>query len=259
MPYKYDQAGNVVTKEVGGRKLPVFVHPDGAEVDVDFEATLGTISRLNAEAKSHREAKENAEKALKVFDGLDPAAAREALDKLKTVDLNKLVDKGEVEKVKAEVKAALEAQYAPTVKERDTLREQLNSHLIGGVFSGSKFVTEKFAAENGAAAAQIARALFANNFKVVDGKVVAHDANGQPIYSRAKPGEIADPEEALQLIVDSSPLKASILKGSNASGSGAGGGSGGVGGGKKTYTRAQFDALPPQDKVKAAQEAVITD
>lgn len=254
MPFKIDAQGNIVTADSNGAKLPVFVHPDGKETPFDADATIGTISRLNAEAKAHREGKESAEKLLKSFEGLDAAAAREALDKLKTLDLNKLVDKGEVEKVKAEVKAALEAQYGPTVKERDTLREQLNAHLVGGVFSGSKFVAEKFAGENAAVSAQIARALFAGNFKVEDGKVVAYDASGQKLYSRARPGEVADAEEALQLIVEASPLRASILKGANASGSGAGG-SGGQGGtgGQKTVTRAQFDAMPQHERAAHAK------
>jgi len=255
MPFKIDAQGNIVTTEHEGKKLPVFVHQDGKEAPFDADATIGTIGRLNAEAKAHREGKESAEKLLKGFDGLDAAAAREALDKLKTLDLNKLVDKGEVEKVKAEVAKALEQQYAPALKERDTLREQLNAHLVGGVFSGSKFVAEKFAGENAAASAQIARALFGGNYKVEDGKVVAYDGNGAKIYSRARPGELADAEEALQLLVEASPLRASILKGSNASGSGAGG-SGGQGGGasgQKTVTRAQFDAMPQHERAAHAK------
>lgn len=251
MPFVFDANGAIVTQEINGQKLPVFKHADGKETPFDADSTVSTISRLNAEARSHREGKEAAEKLLKNFDGLDPVQAREALDKLKTVDLNKLVDKGEVEKVKGEVQKALEQQYAPALKERDTLREQLNSHLIGGVFSGSKFVAEKFAAENAAVAAQIARALFAQNFKVEDGKVVAYDSTGAKVYSRARPGELADTEEALQLIVDASPLKASILKGSGASGGGATGGGNGGASGTKTLTRAAFDALDPASKAQA--------
>ena len=63
----------------------------------------------------------------------------------------------------------------------------------------------------------------------------------------------ADFDEALELLVDAYPHKASILKGSGASGGGAGGG-GGCSGGKTQITRAQFGQLSP-----AEQRAKATD
>lgn len=262
MPFVLDSSGNIVTQEVNGQKLPMFKHPDGKETPFDGDATLGTISRLNGEAKSHREAKEAAEAAFKPFKDAgitDAAAAAKALATVKNLDDKKLVDAGEIEKVKSEVAKALEAQYAPFKTEAETLKQQLQQHLIGGVFSGSKLVATKLAGENAAASAEIARALFSNRFKVEDGKVVGYDAQGNKLYSRARPGELADAEEALEMIVDSYPHKASILKGSGSSGSGAHGGGGQGGGGKKTMTRAQFDALDPGAKAAAVKDTVITD
>ena len=258
MPFKYDEAGNIVLQEVSGKKLPVFIGTDGKEAPFDGDSTVATISRLNGEAKSHRERAETAESSLKTFEGItDPAAAIKALATVKNLDDKKLVDAGEVEKVKAEAIKSVEDKYAPTVKELDGLKGQLNDLLIGGAFSGSKFIAEKFAAE-GPAGVEIARALFANRFKVEDGKLVAYDGAGGKIYSRTRHGEIADADEAIELMVDAYPHKAHILKGSGASGGGAHGGGGGNGG-KKTMTRAQFDTLSPADKAKAASEAVITD
>lgn len=263
MPFKFDASGNIVTQEVNGSKLPVFIHGDGKEVPFDADSTLGTISRLNGEAKAHREAKEAAEAALKPFRdaGLsDAAAAAKAMATVKNLDDKKLVDAGEVERVKAEVAKALESQYAPFKAKAETLEQQLQQHLIGGVFAGSKFVATKFAAADAAAASEIARALFASRFKVEEGRVVGYDAQGNKLYSRARPGELADAEEALEMIVDSYPHKASILKGTQASGSGAQGGGGNQGGGgKKTMTRAAFDALDPATKVATAKDTVITD
>lgn len=128
-----------------------------------------------------------------------------------------------------------------------------------GAFSRSKFIAEKFAAE-GPAGVEIAQALFQNRFKVEDGKVVAYDAAGGKIYSRTRHGELADAEEAIEIMVDAYPHKAHILKGSGASGGGAQGGGGGSGG-KKTITRAQFTQLSPTDQAAAARDAntVITD
>lgn len=261
MPFKFDDAGNIALQEVNGQKLPVFVHPDGKEVPFDADGTLGTISRLNAEEKSHREAKEAAERALKCFDGItDPAAAIKALGIVKNLDDKKLVDAGEIEKVKSEVTKALEQQYAPFKSKAETLEGQLNNLLIGGVFNGSKFVATKFAAADAAAASEIARALFGNRFKVEDGKVVGYDAQGNKLYSRTRPGELADAEEAIELIVDAYPHKASILKGSGASGGGASGASGSGAGGKKSVSRAQFDAMSPAERMTHAKAGgIVTD
>lgn len=230
MPFKKDDKGQLVTQEVNGQLLPVFIHPDGKEAAFDGDATVATIGRLNGEARGHREAKETAEAALKVFTDAgitDAKAAAKALKDQANWDEKQRLAAGERDQAIAQAVQARDEHFAPMVAERDTLRDQLNSHLIGGVFTGSKFVAEKINAENGAAASQIASALFGKHFKVEDGKVVAYDGEGKKLYSRSRPGELADSEEALQLIVDSSPLKASILKGTGAAGGGAGNGGGG--------------------------------
>lgn len=258
MPFKYDEAGNIAVQDVNGKKLPVFISADGKEAPFDGDSTVTTISRLNGEAKGHRERAEAAESTLKAFEGIaDPAAAIKALATVKNLDDKKLVDAGEVEKVKAEAIKSVEEKYAPVVKKAGDLEAQLNTHLIGGAFSRSKFIAEKFAAE-GPAGVEIAQALFASRFKVEEGKVVAYDASGGKIYSRTRHGELADAEEAIEIMVDTYPHKAHILKGSGASGGGSSGGQG-SNGGKKTITRAQYDSMSPADKAVAAREAVITD
>lgn len=234
MPFKYDSEGHIVVADHNGAKLPVFIHADGREAPFDADGTLQTISARNAEAKANRERAEAAEAAYKPFKDAgitDAGAAAKALGVVKNLDEKKLVDAGERDRAIAEAVRAVEEKFAPVSSERDTLRDQLNGHLIGGVFTGSKFVAEKFAAENGAAAAQIARALFGSHFKVEDGKVVAYDGQGQKMLSRTAFGQPAEPEEALQLLVDASPLKASILRGTNASGSGSQSNTNGGGGG----------------------------
>ena len=60
---------------------PVYVE-NGKEIAFDAAGTRQTISRLNGEAQGHREAKEAAETKLRSFEGLDAAAARDAIDKL---------------------------------------------------------------------------------------------------------------------------------------------------------------------------------
>jgi len=255
MPFKFNADGSIALAEVNGAKLPVFVHPDGKEAPFDADGTVGTISRLNGEAKSHRERAEKAEGLLKSFDGItDPAAALKAMTTVKNLDDKKLVDAGEVERVKAEAIKSLQAQFEPIVKERDTLKGELYGEKIGGAFARSKFISDKVAIP-----ADLMQASFGKHFGIEGGKVIAKDANGNQLFSRTRHGEPADFEEALEILVDSYPHKASILKGSNASGSGAQGGGGQGGGGKKTMTRAQFEALDPAAKAAAVKDTAITD
>jgi len=244
MKLKLDDKGNVVLQD--GK--PVYTDDAGKDIAFDAPGTIATITRLNSEAKTHRERAETAESKLKGFDGIaDPAAAIKALATVKNLGDKQLVDAGEVDKIKAEAIKAVEEKYAPVVAKSQSLESQLNGHLIGGAFSRSKFIAEKFAAE-GPAGVEIAQALFGSSLKVEDGKVVAYDKSGNKLFSRSRPGELADADEAIELLVDAYPHKNHILKSSGANGGGATNGGGGSGG-NKTLNRASFDALPPDQKM----------
>lgn len=201
--------------EVDGDK-PIYIHDDGKEAPHDAAHTVATISRLNGEAKTHREAKEHLETKLKGFEGIeDPAAAKKALETLKNFDDKKLVDAGEIEKVKAEAIKAIEDKYAPVVQERDAFQSQLHNELIGGGFARSKFIQDNIAVP-----VDMIQATFGKNFQIENGKVVAVGADGQKIYSRTRPGEVADFDEALESLVGGYQHKDSILKGGQGSGGG---------------------------------------
>lgn len=199
---------------------PVYVEDDGKEVAFDAPHTKATITRLNAEAKAHREAKEAAEKALKGFEGIsDPEAARKALEVVANLDAKKLVDAGEVEKVKSEIAKGYQAQLDEANSKAQTLEQQLYAEKIGGSFARSKVIAEKLAVP-----ADMVQATFGSRFKIEEGKVVAYDANGNKIFSRSRPGELADFDEALEALVEQYPHKDHILKASGANGGGSQGG-----------------------------------
>lgn len=255
MKLKLDEQGHAVLQD--GK--PVYVHDDGREVAFDAPGTVATITRLNSEAKAHREGKEAAEKALKGFEGIeDGAAAKKALELVANLDAKKLVDAGEIEKVKGEISKAFQAQLDEANTKVSTFEKQLYEEKIGGAFSRSKLIADKLAIP-----ADLVQARFGQAFKIEEGKTVAYDQHGNKIYSRARPGEVADFDEALESLVDQYPHRDSILKSSGQSGSGAQQGSGG-GGGKRTVTREQFASLSPAEQGKIAQaaakgEATITD
>ncbi|MFV5381363.1 DUF6651 domain-containing protein [Acinetobacter towneri] len=216
--------------EVNEQGLPLYIHDDGKEVAHDAPQTVATISRLNGEAKTNRERYEKAESALKTFEGIeDPAAAKKALETLKNFDDKKLVDAGEVEKIKLEAIKAVEEKYAPIVQERDAVQQQLHKELIGGGFARSKFIQENIAVP-----VDMIQATFGQSFKIEEGKVVAYGADGQKIYSRTRPGEVADFDEALETLVGGYQYKDHILKGGQGSGGGFQGG--GQGGAKKSLS-----------------------
>lgn len=239
MKLKLDEQGHVVVQD--GR--PVYIHDDGKEVAFDAAGTVATITRLNSEAKGHRERAEAAEKGLKAFDGIDDAeAARKALATMANIDAKKLIDAGEVERVKAEIAKSYDARLNEATTKNQTLEQQLYGEKIGGSFSRSKLIADKLAIP-----ADMVQARFGQAFKIEDGKTVAYDAHGNKIYSRARPGELADFDEALDALIEQYPYKDHILKSSGASGGGAQGGGNG-GGGSKTLNRTNFDALDPAAK-----------
>lgn len=253
MKLKLDENGHVVVQD--GK--PVYVHDDGKEYPFDAAATVSRISALNAEAKGHREAKEAAESRLKVFEGIeDPAAARKAMELVKNLDSKKLIDAGEVDKVRAEAIKAVEEKYKPYVDKTTKLEQELYGERIGGAFARSKVIADKFSIP-----ADLVQARFGNAFSLEEGKIVARDSAGNKLYSRANPGELATFDEAIELLVDAYPHKDHILKASGASGSGARGG-GAVSG--RAISRAEFDKMSPAEQAKTAQaagkgEVTITD
>lgn len=254
MKLKLDANGNVVVQD--GK--PVYVLDDGREVPHDAAATVAKISSLNGEAMSHRQAKEAAEAALKPFKdaGLtDAAAAAEALQTVANIKTGDLTTAAKVQEIKdaatrsaneavaAATRAAEEKQRALT-EQNAKLTQDLNNHIVGGSFTGSKFIAEKLAIP-----ADIAQKVFGDRFKVDGGKLVPMDQQGNPIFSATNHGNHADFDEAIQVMVSQYANKDMILKGSGASGGGAQGGGTSTGGGK-TMTRAQFDAASPSARME---------
>lgn len=244
MKLKLDDKGAVIVQD--GK--PVYVKDDGSEVAFDVAGTVSTISRLNGEAKGHRERAEAAEGKLKGYEGIDdPEAARKALGIVSNLDSKKLIDSGEVEKVKSEISKAFQAQLDAANGKTQTLEQQLYAEKVGGAFSRSKFIAEKLAIP-----VDLVEARFGRSFGIEEGRIVAKDNNGNKLYSSANPGELASFDEALSMLVQQYPNRDQILKGSGASGGGTSS-SQGIGG-KKTVTRAQFDAMPPQEQAMAAKD-----
>lgn len=231
---------------------------EGKDTPFDAEHAQKKIATLNFEAQGHREQKEKLEKALKGFEGIeDPEAALKAIETLKNIDDSKLIDAKKVEEIKAaairateeKMEAALkakDAEIAQTQTERDTLKSSLDKELIGGNFARSKWIDEKIAIP-----ADLLQARFGQNFKVEEGKLVAYDTDGKPIYSSAKPGEIATFDEAIEHLVHNYPQRDNILKGRQHNGHNSGNNGNP---GDKTMSRADFEKLDHSARTQKMSE-----
>lgn len=228
--WKLDEEGKVVLKDGN----PVYIQADGRETTVGGD----TISNLNKESKQHREAKEAAEAKLKAFEGIDPEIARKAVETVGKIDAKKLIDAGEVDKVRDQIKN----EFTKTLEEKDKalggLQSRIDNMLVGGVFAGSEFVRDSIAVPR-----DMFEASFRQNFKVEDGKIVAYGKDGNRLLSKSRAGEYADPEEALQILVEAHPQKDVILKAATGNGTGNNGGGGNRGTGR-VIKRADFEKLP---------------
>ena len=241
MKLKLDESGHVVVQD--GK--PVYTHDDGKDIAFDAPSAVSRITALNAEARTHREGKEAAEKALKSFDGIeDGAAAKKALDIVSKLDQKQLVDAGEIDTVRNEISKAFQTQLDEANGKAQTFEQQLYAEKIGGSFARSKYIADKLAVP-----ADMVQATFGQNLKVEEGKVVAYDSQGQKIFSRSRPGELADFDEAIETLVSQYQHRDHILKGSGANGGGAPNGGGGNSGTPKKLADCKTDA----EKVAWAQ------
>lgn len=247
---KLDANGNAVLKD--GK--PVYVNEDGKEIDFDANHAFTKIATLNGECKTHRENAESLSAKLKNFEGLDPEAARKAIEVSKNLDDKKLVDAGEVETLKKSIAASyttkieeLEKGYQRKLtdaqKEIETRDGNIFKLLVTNQFGQSSFVKSKVAIP-----ADMVEAAFGKNFKVEEGRVVGYKPDGSKIFSIRRPGEVADFDEALETMIETYPHKDKILANQQAAGSGAKNGNFSANGGQ------DLSKLDPVERLKIARQ-----
>lgn len=236
---------------------PVWLGADGSE------SVLGgdTITRLNGEAATNRKRYEVAEAKLEGFkDITDPAKALEAIELVSKLDQKKLIDAGEVDRVKKSIEEQFTEKLTAADQRAEAAEKRADDTLIDNVFANSKFIADKIAVPR-----DMVRATFGNRFKVEDGKVVVLDTDGKTkLLSKAKQGEYADFDEGLELIVNGYSAKDAILKGGNHSGGGNQGGGGGGKPGQAVYTRDELQAKNPTEQAQILkdvrdQKAILND
>lgn len=268
MKLKLDENGNVVVKD----EMPVYTTDDGQEMTIDAATLMSKNAALNKENTERRHKNNELEEQLKVYDGIDPVKAKDAMEKISTIDANEMVAKGEVETLKKEMAAAYEGKIT---EQKNIYEEKLkmltegnaglqgtvNHLMVSNSFSNSPW----FTGENPKTILppDMAAEIFGKYFKVEgqgkNVKIVGYK-DDEVIRSKRpeRIGEPADFEEAISVIVDSHPMKERFLKSTpggsqNAHGNLDSDGSGSV---VLTKTQAKDFSIYKAAKKKAADAGV---
>jgi len=218
----------------------------GSEVAFDVQQLHDKILTLNKECKTHRTAAEAASARLSAlsakFEGIEDLdawieEATKAVDTVKALDSDALLDANKVARLKTEMTEAFTVKESKAKQKHEAAvgeltgvvsrkDAQLRALLVSNrfatcpLFSGSDPVT--------LLPADIAEAKFGQHFKVEekDGalQLVAYDQNRDVIMSRERPGEPADFDEAIKVMFDRYPDKDRLLRTTSGGGTDSGGG-----------------------------------
>lgn len=210
---KKDENGVPALDEKG---IPVWITGDGKEIAYDVDRLVNDLSRVNSESAGRRKEIDALSEKMKIYEGLDPEKARSALELTANLDAGKLVEAGKVEELKASIGKSWEQKVAELEKARVTTETELTKKLsdkdtairnllVKGAFQSSEFLREKTVLPP-----DIAFDSLGKHFEVTEenGELsVTASLNGQPIFSSARPGNPASPEEAIQALIEANPCK----------------------------------------------------
>lgn len=240
---------------------PLFVDEEkGTEIALDANEVFNKYHTLGEENKQWRLKYKETETALKQFEGFDLETVKanlDAVEKLKQVDMAKA---GEIDKLKAEFQALADKRlnettqsYENKVKALAEKAQNLESRLTKNTIR-NHFLNSAFIKDNVAVPPDMIEAAFGHRFKVTeDDKVIALGEDGSPMLSEKKLTEIADFEEALELMVKKYPHKEAILKNKQNPGGGMNSGGRGIANTPEGQKLAD-PKLSPAERLNAARK-----
>lgn len=214
MKLKTIEANGVTYAEVRDGH-PVYVHDDGKEIAFDAPHAVATIKRVSDERDTLRRGEER----YKAFGDLDPEKARKALEIVRNLDDKKLLDAGKVDEIVKERLTEAAKVHAEQIAAEKKAREESDAK-VRRLIVGNGFATSKFLAEQTLLPPSVAERAFGDYFRVEGDRAVGYIGDGK-VYSRKRPGEVADFDEALQIVIEASPDRDRILRGSSSNGSNA--------------------------------------
>jgi len=196
MKVKLDANGNPVF--VNGNI--VLIDDKGAEVS--FFAPE-SVNALHVEVATFKKAAEDTAKALKAFEGVTLDEVKE----LRTLRDSNAELKEKIEQVRTQITASYEgkiSELSKAVADKDSVLRKLS---VSSKFSSSKILDGTIFAD----IREMAEAYYGSAFEVMeDGSVVAK-VDGKDVWSKKNPGQIADFDEALLIMLESSDKKSKIF------------------------------------------------
>jgi len=240
MPWKIkaDEEGKPVFQD----EKPVYIDPDGKELTLDPPSMYEKILDLNKESKKHRETAKTLESKIVLFNDIEDLEewkkqADTAIETVANFNDKDWMKAEKVEKLKKEMVDAHEAKQEQLRKEFEAKAEEFKAIVdkkngqIRELMISSKFATSPLFSGSEPKTTlppEIAETYFGKNFKVEekeDGslQLTAYYSNGDLVYSKENPGELAAFDEAMQYIFDKFPGKDKLLRAKPGSGAPPGG------------------------------------
>lgn len=236
MAIKYKLSEDEKSILVNEEGNPIVINDDfeagKQEFGLDAIHLYGKVPALQSEAKEHRlKAKEYSEKLL-AYGDLDPKKAFAAIEIAKNLTAGDLTKKEEVERIQKETNNAwaekfknTELGYQAAVQDMqvkiDNMDNDLRRSLLSSEFASSPHFNGK--APTTTLTPDIAEAYFGKNFKIETNenglRVPIGYVGGIKILSKKRPGEPADFNESMTVIIDNYSMKDSITPKSYGSGS----------------------------------------
>ena len=234
-----------------------YIDPDGKDIGLNPPAMYQKIADLGKENQKHRLKYKELKEKFALFDKIEDvsewkAKAEEALRTVENYNDKEYLKADKVDKLKADITSAYEdkiKQLGKIYSDKEVeLKNQVSSKddqirrlLISKHFAMSKYFSGGGEKSKTVLPSDIAEDHFGRNFRIEDGPdglptVKAFYSSGEPVLSRQNPGEPADFEEAIGLIIDKYPGKDHILRGGTK-------GSGGSGGTGENFGKSEIEIL----------------
>lgn len=211
---------------------------DGFKLDADYEDVTGLKAKRDELLKDLKEK----QALLAKFEGLDPEAAKAALDKLTAAEDEKLKAAGEFDKLKEQLELRHKTELEKATAEKSAILTNLKREKLANALTEKGVLPDRVKYLLGELDAQIELASTDNGFQL------------------KKIGGIGDATEFDAIIDGVKQTSPFFFAADNASGSGASGsGNGGGHGSAKTVTRSQWDAATPEQRIEWGPGVAVTD
>lgn len=214
--------------------MPVYEYEDGSKAPFDAQKTTDNleekVDKLTQEKDRHFKAANKAKEGLKVFKGIDPESAKDALETVKALKDKELLDANGVKAIKAEMAENFESDKKNLIKdhtEKLSAKDQtIGAHkkAIFNLAVFSQFATSDwFNGPNRKCiyTAQDAVKIWGHNFPVEvddDGSYTIKpvDDDGKPLLSQTEHGSPAKFDEAIEKLINRRSDKVDLLRDPNA-------------------------------------------